>query len=395
MKTWCLENVRLVLPGRRILRGRIVVGAGKILSLGPAADVPPGATVVQGGGRLLTPGLIDMHTHGFKTYCYERGADDLLAAARELGAVGTTTILPTVVPTGARDWLKKLAGLEACLDQVQGVSIPGFHLEGPFMALQGAACDLLPGDVGWLNELVAASRNRISVMSISPETPNIIPVIERLRGLGIVPFVTHTCATVAQTQAAMEAGARHATHFYDVFPAGPVTDPGVRPAGVVDRFLADPRASVDLMPGGCHVHPVVIQMAVQAKGWRGVSAITDGNIGSGLPPGEYPTPWGFPVYVEPGRGARCADKAHPAYGKLAGSALTMDVAMSNLNRWIKLPPAKIWAMGTANPARVLGLKAKGLLAVGAEADLVLWNADKTAAKTWVNGELVFEREESV
>jgi N-acetylglucosamine-6-phosphate deacetylase len=374
MKTWCLENVRLVLPGRRILRGRIVVGAGKILSLGPAADVPPGATVVQGGGRLLTPGLIDMHTHGFKTYCYERGADDLLAAARELGAVGTTTILPTVVPTGARDWLKKLAGLEACLDQVQGVSIPGFHLEGPFMALRGAACDLLPGDVGWLNELVAASKNRISVMSISPETPHIIPVIERLRELGIVPFVTHT-------QMAIEAGARHATHFYDVFPVGPVVDPGVRPAGVVESFLADSRASVDFIPDGCHVHPVVIQMAVQAKGWRGVSAITDGNIGSGLPPGEYPTPWGYPVYVEPGRGARCADKAHPAYGKLAGSALTMDVAMSNL--------------GTANPARVLGLKAKGLLEVGAEADLVLWNADKTAAKTWVNGELVFEREESV
>ena len=204
-------------------------------------------------------------------------------------------------------------------------------------------------------------------------------------------FVTHTCATVAQTQAAIDAGARHATHFYDVYPIGPVVDPGVRPAGVVETFLADSRATVDFIPDGCHVNPVVIQMAVQAKGWRGVSAITDSNIGAGLPPGEYPTPWGFSVRVEPGRGARVADTTHDGYGTLAGSALTMDIAMSNMAKWIKLPSAKVWAMGTANPARVLGLAGKGCLAVGAEADLVLWDADKTAAKTRVNGELVFER----
>lgn len=391
MTTWSLENVRMVLPGRRIMRGRIVVEGGKILSLGPDAVVPAGATVVEGNGRLLTPGLIDMHTHGFKTYLYERDPGDLVAAARELGQAGTTTILPTVVPTGSRDWLDKLTKLESCLKDIRGVSIPGFHLEGPFMALRGAACDLVPGDVGWLEELVAASKNRISVMSVSPDTPNILPVIERLCELGIVPFVTHTCATVVQTQAAIDAGARHATHFYDVFPIGPVLDPGVRPAGVVESFLADPRTTVDFIPDGCHVHPVVIQMAVQAKGWQGVLAITDSNIGAGLPPGEYPTPWGFPVRVEPGRGARVADKSHHAYGTLAGSALTMDVAMKNLNEWLTLSPAKVWAMGTANPARVLGLKTKGVLAAGAAADLVLWDADQSAALTWVDGELVFER----
>lgn len=391
MTTWCLETVQLVLPGRKIMPGRIVVEAGKIRALGPDARVPAGAMVVQGHGQLLTPGLIDMHTHGFQTYLYERGPEDLISASRALGQVGTTTIVPTVVPTREPDWLAKLARLEACLAQIQDVGIPGFHLEGPFMAVRGAACELIPGDVGWLNELVAAARNRIAVMSISPDTPNILPVIERLCELGIVPFVTHTCATVSQTQAAMAAGARHATHFYDVFPLGPVVDPGVRPVGVVETFLADARATVDVIPDGCHVHPIVIQMALQAKGWRGVSAITDSNIGAGLPPGDYPTPWGFPVRVEAGRGARNADPSHRGYGTLAGSALTMDVAMRNLQAWLKLPPAQIWAMGTVNPARVLGLKGKGVLAVGAAADLVLWDAAALVAKTWVNGELVFER----
>lgn len=391
MSTLIIDDVLLLSPGRGVAHGRIVVQNGRIVAAGPEAEVPAGAVVVQGEGRLLTPGLIDMHTHGFQTFLYENGPEALMAAARALGRVGTTTILPTVVPTRAPAWLEKLAGLASCVDAIHGVCVPGFHLEGPFMALSGAACDLVPGDVGLLNELVTACGNRVTVMSVSPDTPGIIPVIERLRELGIVPFVTHTRASIEQTQAAIEAGARHATHFYDVFPIGPDLDPGVRPAGVVECFLADPRATLDVIPDGCHVQRVVIEMALQAKGWRNVMAITDSNIGAGLPAGVYPTSWGFSVRVEPGNGARVADRSHPAYNGLAGSALTMDVAMNNLGRWLKLPPAKIWAMGTLNPARLLGLKTKGTLAVGADADLVLWDADKTAARTWVKGELVFEK----
>jgi N-acetylglucosamine-6-phosphate deacetylase len=116
--------------------------------------------------------------------------------------------------------------------------------------------------------------------------------------------------------------------------------------------------------------------------------ISDANIGAGLPPGEYPTPWGYPVRVEPGNGARIADPAHPLHGFLAGSALTMNVAMANVLQWIDAPPEMIWAMGTINPARAAGLTATGNLAVGEDADAVLWNDDLTPAMTWVRGEIV-------
>ena len=229
-------------------------------------------------------------------------------------------------------------------------------------------------------------------MSLSPEQSDILPVIQRLCEQNIVPFITHTRASVEQTEAAIEAGARHATHFYDVFPVPEEKDAGARPVGAVEALLADPRASVDFICDGVHVHPTAIRAAVAAKGWKNVMLITDSNIGSGLPAGEYDTPWGYRVRVAPGEAARHATK-----GFLAGSALTMNVGMQNLLRWLApaLTPEQIWAMGTLNPARLLGLKHKGRIAPGADADLVLWDEQLNAVRTWVGGECRFTRHETL
>ncbi|MBI2497232.1 MAG: N-acetylglucosamine-6-phosphate deacetylase, partial [Opitutae bacterium] len=119
-------------------------------------------------------------------------------------------------------------------------------------------------------------------------------------------FITHTRASVAQTEAAIDAGAVHATHFYDVFYPPTETDPGVRPVGAVETILADPRASVDFIADGIHVHPTAIRAALAAKTFAGVTLITDSNIGAGLPAGVYDTPWGYQVRVSPEEAARHA-----------------------------------------------------------------------------------------
>jgi N-acetylglucosamine-6-phosphate deacetylase len=390
-----IENVRIVFPGEKISRGSLLLEGGKIAAINPPAP-PPGATTVDGGKRLLTPGLIDVHTHGVQRilYHYDTPACDLAAAARLLVRYGCTCAFPTVVPRHEPDMAGKFRQMPAALPKGGGALMPGIHVEGPFVALGGAACPTVAGDLGLLDDFLAACQGRMAIMSISPDQQNIVPVIRRLRERGVAVFMTHTKAGVDQTRAAIDAGATHATHFYDVFHAPDETEPGARPVGAVETILADPRATVDFICDGVHVHPMAIRLAVAAKGWRGVTLITDSNIGAGLPPGEYDTPWGYPVRVRAGDAARIADPKHPFCGALAGSALTMNAGMRNLLQWLDLPPAKVWAMGTLNPARLVGLDSKGRIAAGADADLVLWDDDLCPARTWVGGECVYERKDT-
>lgn len=383
-----IRDARVVFPGRTIAAGSVLVSDGRIAAIDPPADrLPTDVACVDARGRLLTPGLIDIHTHGIGHHQYGASPEALRAGLEQVATFGTTCVLPTVVPMLGPGLLRQLEALSAAAG-TGAVCVPGLHIEGPFVGIPGAACPTVPGDVELLEEMIAACGGRVAAMSLSPETPGVLPVIERLVEHRIVPFVTHTRATPEQTEAAIAAGARHATHFYDVFPVPPETEPGARPVGAVEVFLGDRRTTVDFICDSCHVHPAAIRAAVAAKGWAGVALITDSNIGAGLPPGEYDTPWGYRVRVRPGDGARIASPEHPLHGQLAGSALTMNAGIANLMRWLDLSPAEIWAMGTLTPARIIGLSNKGVIEPGADADLVLWEDDMQAAMTWVAGKMV-------
>ncbi len=386
MSNLLIRDARLVLPGEAILPGDLLVRAGRIAEVGmvrtPASSDMP---VVDARNRLLTPGLIDIHTHGIKNSLYEDGLEGVRNAALSLGEFGVTTVLPTLIPRITDAWFELVSETCAALASITSVNVPGLHIEGPFMAVGGAACPTLPGDLALLERILKATNGRLAAMSLSPDAPEVVPVIRRLREKNIPVFLTHTRANAEQTEAALDAGANHATHFYDVFYAPPETDPGVRPVGAVEAILADSRASVDFIADGVHVHPAAIRAALAAKGWQGIILITDSNVGAGLPPGLYDTPWGYQIRVAPETAARHSEKNF-----LAGSALTMNRGIANLLKWLRLPPEQVWAMGTLNPARLLGLERKGRLSAGADADLVLWNEDLTPARTWVNGHSVYE-----
>lgn len=384
-----IHNVRLVRPGESISTGSALIRHGRIEELdGPAPD---GAVLLDGGGDLLSPGLIDLHTHGVGRFLYERSPEDILSASEFLPQFGTTCALPTLYRVFDRGSLGHLAKLAASLDGARGARFPGFHLEGPFLALPGAGAQCIPGDLALLEDLLSACNGKALAMSVSPDTPEILPVIERLVEKGVVPLITHTRATVEQTCLAIDAGAIHGTHFYDVFPLPQESDGGVRACGAVESLLADPRCSVDFIADGVHVHPMAIRCALAAKGFGKVLLITDSNIGAGLPEGVHDTPWGFTVRVQEGRGARVADVGNPKFGTLAGSALTMDAGIRNLHRWLDLPLEQVWAMGTLNVAALVGLKDLGRMSAGAAADLVLWDKDLTVRKTWIRGELAFDK----
>jgi N-acetylglucosamine-6-phosphate deacetylase len=406
MSDTIITNVRGLEPGVGVVAAWLRIRQGTIVELGSPGTAPPaegmraqipadlparagaGTKHVDGGGRLLTPGLIDIHTHGIEQFAYETAPEQLVAGTQRLAQYGTTCILPTLYRSVSREWLGELERFAAALATVENTCVPGLHLEGPFLALPGGGCQTFPGDLGLLGELWAAADGKLAAMSVSPEVQDILPVIERLCELAIVPIITHTRATVEQTQAAIDAGARHATHFYDVFPVPQEVDPGVRPVGAVETILADPRCSVDFVADGVHVHPTAIRAVLAAKGFRNIMLTTDSNVGAGWPPGTYDWPLGK---IITGNAARIHRPGSPLDGALAGSTLTTDRGMANLLAWLELPEEQVWAMGTSNVARILRLSVKGSLKVGADADLVLWEQDAgqlQAVRTWVAGRLV-------
>ena len=284
-----IKNALAVFPGSEIRAADLLIRNGRIAAIDPDEfTLPMPLQIIDAEHNLLTPGLVDIHTHAIHEHLFEQGPEQLVQAAKVLPKYGTTCVLPTLYTVMQRDRLRILEQLAQSLDSIAGAAMPGFHLEGPFLALAGAGGGTLPGDVGLLNELLAATKNRTRAMSVSPDTINIIPVIERLHEANVAVFLTHTRASVEQTTRAIQAGARHATHFYDVFPQPDETDAGVRPVGAVETVLASEHCTVDFICDGVHVHPMAIKAAIKAKGWRGVVAITDSNIGAGLEPGVYP-----------------------------------------------------------------------------------------------------------
>jgi N-acetylglucosamine-6-phosphate deacetylase len=304
-----------------------------------------------------------------------------------------TGFLPTVtggLREGDLEAVRELAAAET-----SGAAVLGLHFEGPFVALAGA---IPPGATGSADpalavRLLEAAAPLQGVVTLSPEIGGAEEVARLVTQRGGRAFISHTAASAEETRAVIEAGARHATHFYNVFPCPPETEPGVRPSGAVEAVLADRRATVDFILDGEHVDPVAVGAALACKGVEGVALITDANVGAGLPGGRYRFAGQEIVISRRGAAARLGEGTHHP-GALAGSGLTMDRAVRNAVAMLGLELHEAVGMASASPAAVLGLAGeKGRIEEGRDADLVLLDDDLAVAATWVGGRQCYSREE--
>jgi N-acetylglucosamine-6-phosphate deacetylase len=189
----------------------------------------------------------------------------------------------------------------------------------------------------------------------------------------------HSGATYEQALAAIDAGARHATHLFNRMP--PL---GHRAPGLAGAVLQADEVAAEIICDGAHVHPGLIRTAIAAKRVSRIFAITDATAAAGLPAGSRAMLGGVTITA----GERTALLAD---GTIAGSVLTMDRAFQTLVGPVGLSLVDAATVCATTPARELGLIGHGLLASEAVADLVIFDANFSVVQTYIAGQLVYAR----
>ena len=225
-------------------------------------------------------------------------------------------------------------------------------------------------------DVIDRFRPDVGIVTMAPELDGGLALVGAFAAGGMRVSLGHSGATFEEAQAAIGAGARHATHLFNRMPAIDHRRPGL--AGAV---LASEEIAAELICDGHHVHPAVMNMAIAAKGPSRIMAITDGTAGSGLPAGARARLGGLPITV--GDVARLDD------GTTAGSVLTMDRAFATLVTHCRLDIVRAAELCATTPARELGLVGHGVIAVGAVADFVVLDSRLNVIETWIGGRPVW------
>ncbi|GAB3622933.1 N-acetylglucosamine-6-phosphate deacetylase [Mariniluteicoccus endophyticus] len=355
MTEW-IRAARAVTPDGVVEGVRIGVEGGLIVAV--EAGAPPD------DGLWALPGFVDTHTHGALGHDYGTATRDearaILAFQRSRGTTTAYASLATRALDDLCGQLGVLAGL------VEAGELAGIHLEGPFLAPErrGAhRADLLrTPDPDVVRSLLEAGRGSVRMVTLAPELPGADEAVSTLRAAGVRVAFGHSDADALGCARMVEHGARVATHLFNAMRPIHHRDPGPVPG-----LLTDPRVAVELICDGVHLHADTIDLAIAVAGPDRVVLVTDAMAATGLGDGDYPLGDLTARVID---GTARVLGADGRLGAIAGSTLTMDVAVKNLVS-AGHPPASVARMAAATPAGVHGLDDVGALEVGRRADVVL------------------------
>jgi N-acetylglucosamine-6-phosphate deacetylase len=380
----------LFTPLERIEQPMLLVEDGSIVEVTSrtSRELPGNGRCVDFRGAILAPGFIDIHIHGGAGHdVMESGAGALPPVERLLAAHGVTSYFPTTVTAPLDATLSALgrladaieagdrdAGEPDLLTDVRARPL-GIHLEGPFISHRRRGVhppdDLLTPSLAAFERFWQAARGHIRVMTIAPELPGAIEVITEAAKRGVCVSLGHSDADLSAARAGVAAGARHATHTFNAMRPLDHRDPGI-----MGEVLTDSRLSADIIADGVHLDAVIVQLFLKAKGPGAAVLITDATAATGMPDGRYRL-GSLEVEVKDGK---CMSG-----GKLAGSVLTMDLAVRKVMQFAHWDLQHAVRLATLNPARVVGLNRGGSITPGDPADLVVLSPSGDIRNTIIRG----------
>ncbi len=383
-----------------ILPDRVASGLSLVLEGSRIAELRAGLQAVGDadrhvdlGGCFIAPGFVDVHAHGALGTDVLDSAASVGEVARALPRWGVTAFCPTATaaPPDVLDRFLTAVGELRAQPPARAARVLPAHLETNFInpeyrgaqplehlrspALTGTARHIEETTYSARDVLAVIDRHRadVGIMTIAPELEGAIALVRSLVAAGIRVSLGHSGATFDQAQAAVAAGAAHATHLFNR-----MRPLGHREPGLAGAVLSTPSLAAEIICDGVHVHPAIVQAVVAAKGVQRVMAITDSTAGSGLPAGSRATLGGQAIVV--------SDVARLDDGTMAGSVATMDRVFSWLVTACGIDLTGAAQMCSTTPARQMGLVGFGAIAPGATADFVVLDRNLEVVGTWIGGE---------
>jgi N-acetylglucosamine-6-phosphate deacetylase len=381
MTTRVIAARRLIAVDRIVERPRIAIdGDGIVTAIEPDAASPDETTTIA-------PAFLDVHVHGAAGADVMEGSRESMQRVSEfLATCGVGHFLATTVTAPVDATLRALDGIASAIEASQkecdGARPVGIHLEGPFIshAKRGVhpAAAIQRPSVELFERFQTAARGHIRLMTIAPEADGAAELIRHATAKGVRVSIGHSDATAAEARAGIRAGAVSATHTFNAMRALDHREPGI--AGVV---LDERNLFAELICDGIHVAQEVVRLWWNAKREDHAILVTDGISATGMPDGDYLL-GGLEVTVA---NRRCLLKSDLAGGKetLAGSVLTMDRAVANLQTFTGAPLAAAVRAATLNPARMLGMGGLAEVAVGQLASFNIFRAGGRLERTVLPG----------
>lgn len=342
----------------------------------------------------IAPGLIDIQINGYMGVDFSGQnltKEDLKGAIKSLWKVGVTSFLPTVVPNEPSRMINSFSILsELTKDEEIRKSIPGFHLEGPYISpeqgYRGAHLEKYIRKPDW-NEFAKfqeAAQNNIKLITVAPEVEGTIPFIQKCVQSGLTVSLGHHNGTTESIEAAVAAGASMSTHL------------GNGCANIINRHLnplwpqlANDKLTAGIIVDGFHLTKEEVQCFYKMKGYDKTILVSDAIDLAGLPPGEY-------IRREK-KLLLTTDNVvkFPAENVLAGAANPISICVGNVMKFTGCSLSNAIGMASSNPAKLLGLDELGEIKTGKRADLILFRMDENkivVMKTMLSGKIVYSKD---
>lgn len=386
-------NAKVITPYRIIHDGTVIVKSGKIEYVGTKnVDIGNGNDI-DACGNYVVPGFIDIHTHGGGNHDFmDCTVEAYLGAAQKHAQHGTTSMVPTTL-TSTNQELKNTFKVFSNAKKInnKGAQMLGLHLEGPYFAMsQKGAQDpryIKNPNPDEYKEILSWSDDIVR-WSAAPELDGAVEFGSYISERGILASIGHSDATYEDVQKAFESGFKHITHLYSAMSTVRRIN-AYRHAGVVESAYLIDEMTVEIIADGAHLPASLLKLIYKIKGPERIALITDSVRAAGMPEGESiigSLKNGQKVIVEDGV-AKLMDRT-----AFAGSVATADRLVRTMNKIADVPIIDSVRMMTSTPAKIMGVdNAKGSLAAGKDADIVIFDEDIDIKMTIIKGEAVYKK----